>query len=145
MTNTPKQYTALVERKVGFWPLCPTTGKRTKSGQICTECGKEHPQLVPPELRHVRVNHSEAMRNPLPGVERALVRMLRGWLEYAEVTERDYESRIGDDGVLGAEWEAIGDALRGLLSGPSCRIDCGTVDGIILDAMRDAGINVDHK
>lgn len=164
--NTPKQYSRLIEPEpfFAYWQLYRdgkhVAGFRTSQelysylhnqhsqsvDWLCKHEGYEIRQNTPPEhtVRYA-AQHQEACINPRPGFERALVRMLRGWLEYAEVYEGRYESRIGDDGILGPEWEAIGEALRGLLNGEAGRLDCGTIDSIILDAMRDAGVDVDSK
>jgi hypothetical protein len=124
MANTPKAYTRLIERL----PDCAYNGNDRNN------------TLQPWAVRHVM-----ALMTHVPGFERAMVRMVRGWLEYAETHERTYDAPVGDDGVLGKEWEAIGDALRGLLNGDCKRLDCGTVDGILLDAMKDAGIDTEAK
>lgn len=77
--------------------------------------------------------------------ETAVVSMITGWSEYAEHHRAQYELNIGDDGVLGPEWEAIGDSLRGLLNGETGRLDCGTLDGFILDTMKENGIDTETK
>src|SRR5256885_1826352 len=43
--------------------------------------------------------------------------MLRAWARYADQHRERYDASIGDDGVLGPEWAAIGMALLGLLNG----------------------------
>lgn len=67
-----------------------------------------------------------------------------GW-STPKLHEQTYEAPIGEDYILGSHWEAIGDALRGALNGQVGRCDCGTLDGILLDAMKDAGIDVKSK
>lgn len=57
--------------------------------------------------------------------------MLTGWHHYAGVHQHQYESPIGDDGVLGPMWQAIGQALLGLLNGDLGRLDAGTLDAFI--------------
>jgi hypothetical protein len=90
----------------------------------------------------IRLPHMSETRN---NFETAMVEMLKGWSKYAEDHKVRYESPIGDDGVLGAYWESMGDALRGLLNGETGRLDCGTLDGFILNTMRDNGVNVENK
>lgn len=77
--------------------------------------------------------------------ERGVVQMLKGWQQYAEHYRNTYEAPIGDDGVLGAYWESMGDALRGILNGETGRLDCGTLDGFILDTMKENGIETENK
>jgi hypothetical protein len=85
--------------------------------------------------------HNAAMDNPRPGFEYAIVSMLRGWMEYAETTRHEYDSLVGNDGVIGEYWADLGKALYGLLNG-SCgsRIDCGTLSSAIHNIMRVNGI-----
>ncbi len=89
--------------------------------------------------------HDTAIHFPSALKERAMVNMLTGWAEYAQEHQRRYDSVVGDDGGLGPEWEAIGDALRGLLNGETGRLDCGTLDGFILDTMKENGVNTEEK
>src|SRR5208283_6086371 len=84
--------------------------------------------------------HMEAVKHPR-SFEQPMVHAIEAWLQYADEHQTRYESLIGDDGVLGDYWESMGDALRGLLNGECGRLDCGTLDSLILDAMREAGIN----
>lgn len=76
--------------------------------------------------------------------EGALVNMLKAWADYAEVHQSRFESNIGDDGVLGVYWQQIGEGIRGLLNGEAGRLDCGTLDGFILDTLTDNGINTEN-
>lgn len=70
--------------------------------------------------------------------------MLHAWAEYADDHRTAYESAIGDDGVLGPEWQAIGLGIRGLLNGETGpRLDCGTLDGFILDTLAANGIDTE--
>lgn len=77
------------------------------------------------------------------GLERPLVRMIEQWLRYADSHEKRFESLIGDDYVLGEHWFDMGLALRGLLNGESDRLDCGTLDYVILTALKRAGFDTD--
>lgn len=83
--------------------------------------------------------HTRAWTSPESGHERAVVGLIRSWLEYAEAHESSLGSNIGEDGYLGDEWRDIGLALRGLLNGETGRLDCGTLDRAILDALESAG------
>lgn len=77
-------------------------------------------------------NHANAMAEPQPGFESAIVFMLKGWAEYADAHAIRYEGDpIGTDGVLGEHWEAIGKGILGLLNGETGRLDCGTIDGVV--------------
>jgi hypothetical protein len=122
MANTPKAFSKLIERQ--------PTYNATPIPEYVTCC---------------RLAHRDAAMNPRPGFERAMARMLRGWLEYAETHETRYETPVVDGSFIGPAWEAIGGALRTLLNGECGRLDCGTVDGILLDAMKGAGIDTEVK
>ena len=80
--------------------------------------------------------HAAALASPRSGFERALTGMLAGWLRYADAHRNQYESHIGNDGVLGDEWARIGAGLRGLLNGALGRFDAGTLDSLIADTLR---------
>jgi hypothetical protein len=95
--------------------------------------------------------HLTAMAEPLgtlygpenPTHERAMVLMLRGWIEYAQAHKAAFDSDIGEDYVLGDEWFKIGEALRGLLNGDLGRLDGGTLDSIIADNLDQQGFDPD--
>ena len=63
--------------------------------------------------------------------------------QYADYHQRRYESRIGDDGVLGDPWADILKSARVLLNGECGRLDCGTVDGLICEMLEAEGFDVD--
>jgi len=73
--------------------------------------------------------------------ESAIVRMVHSWAMYADAHAIRFESSIGEDYVLGPEWEAIGKGLLGLLNGETGELDCGTVDGMIRDILKANGFD----
>lgn len=73
----------------------------------------------------------------------AMVSMLMGWEAYAKQHKQRYESPIGEDGVLGQEWQAIGEGLIGLLNGELGELDGGTLDAFLRDTMRENGIELE--
>lgn len=82
--------------------------------------------------------HVEAVAAPR-GVERPILRMIEAWEAYRTEYARTLEAPIGDDGVLGEEWAAIGDAIHALLNGPTGRLDCGTLSTRIRVAQAKEG------
>jgi hypothetical protein len=72
-----------------------------------------------------------------------LVGLLRAWLDYAQQYQAEHGSNIGYDYVLGPEWATIGVAIRGLLNGTSGRLDCGTLDSILYDNLKEQGFDPD--
>lgn len=85
------------------------------------------------------LRHFEAVLTPSCLFERAIVGMLGGWLLYADAHYKAYSTPIGDDGVLGLEWAAIGAGLLGLLNGHLGRLDGGTLDSILRDTLQANG------
>jgi len=88
------------------------------------------------------VRHMTATLRP-KSFENPIVHLLKGWLLYADEHHRAYESSVGEDGVLGPEWEAIGQALLGLLNGSLGNLDGGTLDHIIREALKQNDFNPD--
>lgn len=75
--------------------------------------------------------HVAAWRTP-KGCDAGLIKMIEGLAEYADALESEHGWKIEDDGYCGPYYEAIGDALIKLLSGPTSRqLDLGTVDALI--------------
>jgi hypothetical protein len=70
---------------------------------------------------------------------KALRYMLLGWERYATTHRERYESSIGEDGVLGPEWAAIGESLRGLLNGDCGGWDAGSLCANISRVLREHG------
>lgn len=89
-----------------------------------------------------QTRHMAAIRMAHP-TEAPIVGLCLSWAAYADAHRARYESGIGDDGVLGAEWEAIGSAIRGLLNGECGRLDCGTLDAFLHDTLHAEGFDPD--
>jgi hypothetical protein len=66
----------------------------------------------------------------------ALVLMIEGAAQYADMHRSSFESGIGEDGALGDEWAAIVKAARSLLNGEIGELDAGTVDRLLCDMLR---------
>ena len=88
--------------------------------------------------------HNSAIAYPM-GPETGFVSMLKGWLQFADdhaYSVDDNERGIGNDYYTGDIWARIGSELRGLLS---CdignRLDCRTLDGVILGALEAEGFD----
>lgn len=97
---------------------------------------------------HWKDAHNRAVADVLEGqarrpFETMLVSALFAWALYADDHRARYESPIGEDGVLGPKWRAIGLALRGLLNGELGRLDGGTLDAFILDTLKAEGVEVE--
>jgi hypothetical protein len=88
-------------------------------------------------------HHEHAMEMPAPGFERALVRLLLGFAEYADVYKERYESPVGEDGYLGDKWEDIASGILGLLNGEHGRLDACTFDKMIRQIATDNGGNIE--
>jgi hypothetical protein len=86
--------------------------------------------------------HMTAITAPV-GHERPIVNLIKAWTDYADQHAHRFESGIGKDYVLGAEWEVIGSALLGLLNGELGRLDGGTLDGFIRNTLKAEGFDPD--
>jgi len=88
--------------------------------------------------------HFRAIARPL-NPEVGFVVMLKGWLQFADnhaYSVDDNERGIGNDYYTGDIWARIGSELRGLLSCDiGSRLDCGTLDGVILGALEAEGFD----
>jgi hypothetical protein len=84
--------------------------------------------------------HRDAVSLPY-GCERPIVMLVNGWTEYANQHSKRYETGIGQDYVLGKEWQSVGLALLGLLNGELGRLDGGTLDGFIRDTLEAEGFD----
>lgn len=82
--------------------------------------------------------HRAAVRNPTAR-ERPIVNAFRALVDYAAEHERRYGSPLGHDSVLGPAWLDMARGLRTLLNGETGRLDCGTIDGALVDLAKAAG------
>jgi len=82
--------------------------------------------------------HRRAWTNPR-GPEVGIMAVVSGWLAYADCHRDAYESEIGEDGILGEAWAQVGKQLRNLLNGDLGRLDGGTMDSILYDALTAQG------
>lgn len=89
-----------------------------------------------------QTRHVAALRSP-HGPETGIALMLEGWAKYADAHRARYESGIGEDYVLGDEWETIGRSIRALLNGECGRFDCGTLDAFLSDTLHAEGFDPD--
>lgn len=87
--------------------------------------------------------HHQAWNGARPRIkhEVSIAEMVDGWLQYADAHRERFDSRIGDDYVLGPAWAKIGSGLRDLLSGETGRFDCGTLDAILNNALNAEGFD----
>lgn len=95
-----------------------------------------------------QTRHAETFRawghfpaNPAPfGHEAAVVQGIKAAAIYADAHAARFGSPIGEDGVLGPCFASILAGLLGLLNGETGRLDCGTLDGLIREIGRLAGV-----
>jgi hypothetical protein len=86
------------------------------------------------------VRHNQALSGPFANPhERAIVGLLRGWLDYRNACIYAYEAGPGSDGVLGEPWADIGVSIIKLLNGETGRLDCGTIDGAVRRILKAEG------
>jgi hypothetical protein len=92
--------------------------------------------------------HRDAILKPSLEKGEAIGVLIQAWAHYATGYEMMFNpegggSMLGDDYVLGVAWVEAGSALRTLLNGTCGRLDCGTLDGFILDTMREHGVDTE--
>lgn len=89
--------------------------------------------LTPEYCRH------SAARQRLTGFSAAWATMLEGWSRMATAHLAEFDSRIGRDGLLGPQWEAIGRAMKCLLNGSTGGLDAGSLNSNIGDCLEAHG------
>jgi hypothetical protein len=70
--------------------------------------------------------------------------LMKEWQRYAVDHHIRYDSRIGDDYVLGPAWEGMAVHLRDMLNGDLGGMDAGTCDQFILDVLSEHNASIDH-
>lgn len=82
---------------------------------------------------------AEAKHPALGGMDftHSIVQGINAWNAYAINHQARYNSPIGQDYVLGPTWQQWGLALRTLLNGETGDLDCGTLDTIIYDNLKE--------
>jgi hypothetical protein len=88
-------------------------------------------------LRHVRAWTA----NPTDGntMGGALVTMIEAWADYADFHAERYESKLGDEGILGPAWLLLGKGMLQLLNGELGSYDAGTLESTIVEIAKAAG------
>jgi len=89
--------------------------------------------------------HMSAVNYP-QGSEGGFISIFKGWLQFADDQKAQYDNPIGNDYYAGDIWARIGLELRQLLSCDiGSRLDCGTLDGIILDVLEAEGFDENEE
>lgn len=102
-----------------------------------------HPDTGGWRLRHQTAVIEAEKHRPYTTHERVIVQAIGAWCDYAKAHAELYEAPIGEDYVLGLCWARWGFALRDLLNGNCGRLDCGTLDTIIHDNLKEQGFDPD--
>lgn len=117
-----------------------STDKKIPAGMAIARAEHDRIDTMPSDSGW-QVRHRNAWHSPFGSPERPVRDMIVGWLMYADQHRERFGSTIGEDGVLGADWAAIGSGLLGLLNGETGRFDCGTLDAIIGNALEAEGFD----
>lgn len=94
-------------------------------------------------MRHVRALNASLPQTTLPNersFSTAIGTMLYSWASYADAYRAQFDSCIGNDGVLGYAWAAQGKAIIDLLNGPTGDLDAGTIDCLVRTIATDNGV-----
>ena len=73
--------------------------------------------------------------------EQAIISLIKAAAQYAQANSNE-DYKIGEDHVLGRYWSEILQGIRGLLNGSCGRLDCGTLDGLLLDMAERFNLDV---
>lgn len=89
-----------------------------------------------------RVNHNDAVRNPLHGFETAILTLLDGLEEYRFRHQTRYDEGVENDYVLAEGVADIARGIRTLLNGEHGRLDAGTIDGYLVALLQRCRVAV---
>jgi hypothetical protein len=90
--------------------------------------------IIGEELARVR-----ARENDPASAHWAFLRLVTALADYSDAHRERFESSMGDDGFLGPAWLDILKGTRTLLNGETGRLDCGTVDSMLVRMAEAAG------
>lgn len=102
---------------------------------IISDCNVRFQQMMGPRMHE----HGQAWVAPR-GMEKPVVQLVYAIASYGDAVMSELRWNIGDDYVLGAYWKDLIQATRGLLNGDCGRLDCGTVDHMLCEMQRAAGL-----
>src|SRR5690349_16136152 len=85
-----------------------------------------------------KLEHNRAM-----SAQPAILRMLIGAGAYADDYRKRFESKLGDDGVLGPAWEDIMRGIKVLLDGELHGLSAGLMNTCVCRMLTEEGINPD--
>lgn len=82
---------------------------------------------------------------PVSSLERSMALMIRGWCAYATAHADTFDTKVGDDHILGDAWSVVGQGLRTLLNGELGRLDAVTLDTLIGDNLKGQGFDLNKR
>ncbi len=80
--------------------------------------------------------HRNAMVYPRTLHEKGIVQIIKGLRDYAKASN-ELGYKMGEDYVLGVEFHKIVSGLHGLLNGNTDRLDCGSIESLLVQLLRD--------
>jgi hypothetical protein len=86
--------------------------------------------------------HCDAWEVPRKGREQGLKALITGFALYADAHRTDSDTRLGEDGYFAPHAEDMVLALLAALNFEVGRFDCGTLDGLIRDIAKLAGVDI---
>lgn len=87
--------------------------------------------------------HSKAYCGRTNDMGSALAAMLVGWEAYAKAHADSFDSKIGDDGVMGNAWAEAGLAMKRLLDGELGGFDGSSLAQNITEIIEENGLETD--
>jgi hypothetical protein len=116
-----------------------TTTTQSCRSIITGENDKVRARENDPANGHWARQHDKAWAVPMHDQEGAIVHLVTALADYADYHQERFESTVGDDGFLGPAWLGILKGTRTLLNGETGRLDCGTVDSMLVRMAQAAG------
>ncbi len=82
--------------------------------------------------------------SPTRAAESALVHLITGLAQLCDAHRAQFDSEIGDCGYAGDYATDIAKSLLALLNYETGRLDCGTLNGLILDIGKAAHLDLEY-
>ena len=87
--------------------------------------------------------HVSAWVMPRKAYEASIVAIVTALATYADAHREAYDAPLGEDAILGEAWANMVRSARVLLNGECGRLDCGTLDGLLLGMLEAEGLESD--
>lgn len=101
------------------------------------------PMKVPSPKDDWQERHNDAVNFPRDGHESSIVKLLRGWLDYARAYSEIRGLDIGQDAIIGHAWAAVGRDLITLLHDETGRLDSALLCRLVEIRLKSEGFRTE--